>query len=62
VHPEKFKQVMGLPAAERHGCAQACASGEWEHFQPRAIALGDFLTGWPRQHRGASRFTEAFTA
>jgi len=30
-------------------------------FQPRAIALGDFLTGWPRQHRGASRFTEAFT-
>jgi hypothetical protein len=38
VHPEKFKQVMGLPCAERHGCAQACASGEWEHFQPRAIA------------------------
>jgi hypothetical protein len=31
VHPEKFKQVMGLPSAERHGCAQACASGDWEH-------------------------------
>ncbi|PLY39782.1 hypothetical protein CSZ94_24570 [Janthinobacterium sp. ROICE36] len=26
--------------------AQACASGEWEHFQPRAIALGDFLAKW----------------
>lgn len=84
MHPEKFKQVMGLPSAERHGYfvrkvadtqevwglhhdgwataqahgqvaipfwpeaayAQACASGEWEHFQPRAIALGDFLARW----------------
>ena len=84
MHPEKFKQVAGLPTAERHAyfvrkvadmqevwglhhdgwataqaCgkvaipfwpeaafAQACASGEWEHFQPRAIALDDFLAKW----------------
>lgn len=84
MHPEKFKQVAGLPSAERHGYfvgkvadtqevwglhhdgwataqahgqvaipfwpeaafAQACAGGEWEHFQPRAIALGDFLARW----------------
>ena len=26
--------------------AQACASGDWAGFQPRAIALGDFLNKW----------------
>ena len=26
--------------------AQACASGDWMDFQPRAIALEDFLTRW----------------
>ncbi|MBW3507387.1 DUF2750 domain-containing protein [Janthinobacterium lividum] len=84
MHPEKFKQVMGLLSGERHAYfvrkvadtqevwglyhagwataqahgyvaipfwpeaafAQACASGDWEHFQPRAIALGDFLSKW----------------
>ncbi|PJD00311.1 DUF2750 domain-containing protein [Janthinobacterium sp. BJB1] len=84
MHPEKFKQVLGLPSAERHAYlvrkvadtqevwglhhdgwatahahgkvaipfwpeaafAQACASGGWEHFQPRAIALGELLTRW----------------
>jgi hypothetical protein len=84
VHPEKFKQVAGLPSAERHAYfvrkvadtqevwglhhdgwataqvdgkvaipfwpeaafAQACASGDREHFQPRAIALDDFLNKW----------------
>lgn len=84
MHPEKFKQVAGLPSAERHAYfvrkaadtqevwglhqdgwatahaggkvaipfwpeaefAQACASGDWEHCQPRAIALGDFLSKW----------------
>ncbi|OEZ49097.1 hypothetical protein JAB1_28340 [Janthinobacterium sp. MP5059B] len=84
MHPEKFKQVVGLPSAERHGYfvrkvadtqevwglhrdgwataqvdgkvavpfwpeaafAQACASGDWEYFQPRAVALGDFLAKW----------------
>lgn len=84
MHPEKFKQVMDLPSAERHGYfvrkvadtqevwglhhegwataqadgkvampfwpeaayAQACASGDWAGFQPRAIALGDFLSKW----------------
>ncbi|KHA78433.1 MULTISPECIES: DUF2750 domain-containing protein [Janthinobacterium] len=84
MHPDKFKQVAGLPSAERHAYfvrkaadtqevwglyrdgwataqvdgkvaipfwpeaafAQACASGDWEHFQPRAIALGDFLAKW----------------
>ena len=84
MHPDKFKQVAGLPCAERHAYfvrkvadtqevwglyqagwataqvdgrvaipfwpeaafAQACASGDWEHFQPRAITLGDFLHKW----------------
>ncbi|PKV44755.1 uncharacterized protein DUF2750 [Janthinobacterium sp. 61] len=84
MHPEKFKQVAGLPSAERHAYfvrkvadtqevwglyhdgwataqvdgkvvipfwpeavfAQACASGDWEYFQPRAIALDDFLNKW----------------
>ncbi|MBE3025617.1 DUF2750 domain-containing protein [Janthinobacterium sp. GW458P] len=84
MHPEKFKQVLGLPSAERHAYlvrkvadtqevwglyhdgwatahahgkvaipfwpeaafAQACASGGWELFQPRAIALGELLTRW----------------
>ncbi|WP_426086611.1 DUF2750 domain-containing protein [Janthinobacterium sp. PSPC1-1] len=84
MHPEKFKQVAGLPTAERHtyfvrkvadtqevwglyhagwataqaygkvaipfwpeaAFAQACASGDWMDFQPRAIALDDFLTKW----------------
>lgn len=84
MHPEKFKQVAGLPSAERHAYfvrkvadtqevwglhhagwataqaggkvaiplwpeaafAQACASGDWEHCQPRAIALDDFLHKW----------------
>ena len=84
MHPEKFKQVAGLPSAERHAYfvrkvadtqevwglhhagwataqaggkvaipfwpeaafAQACASGDWEHCQPRAIALDDFLNKW----------------
>ena len=84
MHPEKFKQVVGLPTAERHAYfvrkvadtqavwglyhagwataqvdgklaiafwpeaafAQACTSGDWEHFQPRAIALDDFLNKW----------------
>ncbi|MGK5056153.1 DUF2750 domain-containing protein [Janthinobacterium sp. LB2P49] len=84
MHPEKFKQVAGLPSAERHAYfvrkvadtqevwglyhdgwataqaggkvaipfwpeaafAQACASDDWEHFQPRAIALDDFLNKW----------------
>ena len=84
MHPDKFKQVMGLPSAGRHGYfvrkvadtqavwglhhdgwataqahgqvaipfwpeaayAQACASGDWAGFQPRAIALGDFLSKW----------------
>ena len=26
--------------------AQACASGDWAGYQPRAIALGDFLNKW----------------
>ncbi|UQV43303.1 DUF2750 domain-containing protein [Janthinobacterium lividum] len=84
MHPDKFKQVAGLPSAERHAYfvrkvadtqevwglyhdgwataqvdgkvaipfwpeaafAQACASDDWEHFQPRAIALDDFLNKW----------------
>ena len=84
MHPDKFKQVTGLPSAGRHGYfvrkvadtqavwglhhdgwataqahgkvaipfwpeaayALACASGGWAHFQPRAIALGDFLAKW----------------
>ncbi|MDN2675521.1 DUF2750 domain-containing protein [Janthinobacterium sp. SUN033] len=84
MHPDKFKQVAGLPSAERHAYfvrkvadtqevwglhhdgwataqadgkvaipfwpeaafAQACASGDWEHFQARAIGLDDFLAKW----------------
>ncbi len=84
MHPEKFKQVAGLPCAERHAYfvrkvadtqevwglyqagwatahaggkvaipfwpeaafAQACASGDWAGYQPRPIALGDFLHKW----------------
>ncbi len=84
MRPEKFKQVAGLPTAERHAYfvrkvadtqevwglyhagwataqaygkvaipfwpeaafAQACTSGDWMDFQPRAIALDDFLTKW----------------
>lgn len=98
MHPEKFKQVMGLPSAERHGYfvrkvadtqevwglyhdgwataqadakvaipfwpeaayAQACASGEWEHFQPRAIALDDFLSKWLPGMAGNGQLASVF--
>ncbi|WP_257218229.1 DUF2750 domain-containing protein [Janthinobacterium sp. BJB304] len=98
MHPEKFKHVMGLPSAERHGYfvrkvadtqevwglyhdgwataqadakvaipfwpeaayAQACASGEWEHFQPRAIALDDFLSKWLPGMAGNGQLASVF--
>ena len=37
---------VAIPFWPEAAFAQACASGEWEHFQPRAIALGDFLAKW----------------
>ena len=37
---------VAIPFWPEAAFAQACASGEWEHFQPRAIALDDFLTKW----------------
>jgi hypothetical protein len=98
VHPEKFKQVAGLPSTERHAYfvrkvadtqvvwglylagwataqahghvvipfwpeaafAQACASGDWEHFLPRAIALEDFLTKWLPGMAGNDQLASVF--
>ena len=37
---------VAIPFWPEAAFAQACASGEWEHFQPRAIALDDFLVKW----------------
>ena len=37
---------VAIPFWPEAAFAQACASGEWEHFQPRAIALDDFLAKW----------------
>ena len=37
---------VAIPFWPEAAFAQACASGDWEHFQPRAIALGDFLHKW----------------
>lgn len=37
---------VAIPFWPEAACAQACASGDWEHFQPRAIALDDFLNKW----------------
>nr|WP_314627792.1 DUF2750 domain-containing protein [uncultured Janthinobacterium sp.] len=84
MHPDKRRQVAGLPSTQRYGYfvrkvadtqelwglhddgwataqaggkvaipfwpeaafAQACASGDWAGYQPRAIALDDFLQKW----------------
>ncbi|MGK5035848.1 DUF2750 domain-containing protein [Janthinobacterium sp. LB3P118] len=100
MHPEKFKQVAGLPSAERHAYfvrkvadtqevwglfhagwattqahgkvavpfwpeaafAQACASGDWEHFLPRAIALDDFLARWLPGMAGNDQLASVFAA
>ena len=40
-----FLQVA-IPFWPEAAFAQACASGDWMDFQPRAIALDDFLTKW----------------
>jgi len=37
---------VAIPFWPEAAFAQACASGGWEYFQPRAIALDDFLTKW----------------
>lgn len=37
---------VAIPFWPEAAFAQACASGDWEHCQPRAIALGDFLAKW----------------
>ncbi|MGK5061443.1 DUF2750 domain-containing protein [Janthinobacterium sp. LB3P112] len=37
---------VAIPFWPEAAFAQACASGDWEHFLPRAIALGDFLNKW----------------
>ena len=37
---------VAIPFWPEAAFAQACASGDWAHFQPRAIALGDFLHKW----------------
>ncbi|WP_215408494.1 DUF2750 domain-containing protein [Janthinobacterium sp. JC611] len=98
MHPEKFRQVAGLPPAERHAYfvrkaadtqevwglhqegwatahangkvaipfwpeaafAQACASGDWAHCQPRAIALDDFLNKWLPGMAGNDQLASVF--
>ncbi|MFA6070925.1 hypothetical protein AKG95_09755 [Janthinobacterium lividum] len=37
---------VAIPFWPEAAFAQACASGDWMDFQPRAIALDDFLTKW----------------
>ena len=37
---------VAIPFWPEAAFAQACASGDWANFQPRAIALGDFLNKW----------------
>ena len=37
---------VAIPFWPEAAFAQACASGDWAGFQPRAIALDDFLTKW----------------
>ena len=37
---------VAIPFWPEAAFAQACASGDWAGFQPRAIALGDFLDRW----------------
>ncbi|MCX7290846.1 DUF2750 domain-containing protein [Janthinobacterium sp.] len=37
---------VAIPFWPEAAFARACASGDWEHFQPRAIGLDDFLNKW----------------
>ncbi|MDN2671324.1 DUF2750 domain-containing protein [Janthinobacterium sp. SUN026] len=37
---------VAIPFWPEAAFAQACASGDWEHFQARAIGLDDFLAKW----------------
>ncbi|NHQ89875.1 DUF2750 domain-containing protein [Janthinobacterium lividum] len=37
---------VAIPFWPETAFAQACASGDWADFQPRAIALEDFLNKW----------------
>jgi hypothetical protein len=37
---------VAIPFWPEAAFAQACASGDWVDFEPRAIALGDFLDKW----------------
>ncbi|MBB5368806.1 MULTISPECIES: DUF2750 domain-containing protein [unclassified Janthinobacterium] len=37
---------VSIPFWPEAAFAQACATGDWEHFQPCAIALDDFLNKW----------------
>lgn len=38
--------TVAIPFWPEADFAQACASGDWAGYQPRAIALGDFLNKW----------------
>lgn len=37
---------VAIPFWPEAAFAQACASGDWAAYQPRAIALADFLNKW----------------
>nr|WP_268994069.1 DUF2750 domain-containing protein [Janthinobacterium sp. FW305-128] len=51
---------VAIPFWPEAAYAQACASGEWEHFQPRAIALDDFLSKWLLGMAGNGQLASVF--
>ncbi|WP_083286979.1 MULTISPECIES: DUF2750 domain-containing protein [unclassified Janthinobacterium] len=51
---------VAIPFWPEAAYAQACAGGEWGHFQPRAIALGDFLHKWLPGMAGNGQLASVF--
>lgn len=51
---------VAIPFWPEAAFAQACASGDWAGYQPRPIALGDFLQKWLPGMRGNGELAFVF--